>query len=472
MDLNKLLKIANYIILCMIWFFYFNNGDAVYVNFNTILLGTFLSLQIGFFLFVEKRKRDPFVILLCLQMVLYFLLRILTLLNYSFSNVFLRFPFFASDLNYALIFIIVANFVFYFGLTINSIIPRFFAYSVNVKPIKTHLVIGLIVIAYFFAFYDKIGLSFLEDIMSMIQSLVVNLGTLMFMAIVFLLLFKGRINKWTNYFVITGIVIMVVIQTLSGSRSGILSIINYIIFALLAIHDSIKIKKKYLIASLFLLPLMIVIFAISTFLRPRLEDRGKIGGETFEVLKDFDLNKTATEGADLVLVGIYDRIGFLDYCAETIANSDKYNVIFNPFFYLKSIVDNILTPGFTVFDTPRVSNSMSFVYNARGTPSLSKVSESYQSDEFTLYGEFYALFGKWFSLIPIFFLGYIFKKIYINLNTNNVYNFYLKRAIILFVFYATLNSFGIDWILLDVTAIFFTYHLFKRFFKYTIITEN
>jgi hypothetical protein len=468
-DLNKILKIANWSILSMIWFFYLKNGDTEYVNFITILLGTLLFFQISFFLFVEKKKRDPFVILLCLQMVVYFLLRIVTLINYSFSNVFLRFPFSPSDLNYALIFILAANFAFYFGLTINSLMPSCVTHSLNTKPIKTHLLIILIAIAYLFAFYEKIGLGFLQGIMNMIQSLVVNLGTMIFMSILYLLLFKGRINKTTKNLVITGIILMVLIQTLSGSRSGILSIINYLLFSLLAIYDFIKIKKIYLFSSLLLLPLMITIFAVSTFLRPRLEDRAKIGGETFEVLKEFNLKETATEGADLVLMGVFDRIGFLDYCAETITNSNKYNIIFNPIFYFKSIVDNILTPGFTVFDTPRVSNSMSFVYNERGAPKLSKVSESYQSDEFTLYGEFYALFGKWFSLIPLFFLGFFFKKIYLNLNPNNIYKFYLKRAIILFVFYSTLNSFGLDWILLDVTSLFFTYHLFKKFFKYKAI---
>lgn len=466
-DLNRILQILNWGILGLLWSIYFIIGDSLYVNFNSILLGTLLSFQVGVFLLVERKKRDPFVILLCLQMIVYFLFRIVTLLNYSFSNVFLRYPFTVSDLNYALIFIITANFVFYLGLSIRGLKSSIFTELHSKNPKKTYLVFLLIAIAYFFAFYDKVGLSFLEEIMSMIQSLIVNLGTMMFMTIVYLLLFKYRINKFTKQLVVASIIIMVIIQTLTGSRSGILSIVNYLIFALLAIYDFIKVKKRYLVGSILLLPLMIIIFAVSTYLRPRLENRGKIGEETFEVVKEFDLVETATEGSDLVLMGVFDRIGFLDYCAETITNTDKYAVIFNPVFYFKSIVDNILTPGFTVFDTPRVSNAMSYIYNGRGTPSLSKVSEAYQSDEFTLYGEFYALFGKWFSLIPLFFLGVFFKMLYLSLNPNNFYQFYLKRAIILFVFYGTLNSFGLDWILLDVTAIFFTYKLFKRFFKYS-----
>ncbi|MFV5694922.1 hypothetical protein ACM55G_05720 [Flavobacterium sp. LB3P122] len=472
MDLNNILKVSNLGILILLWYSYYKNGEALYVNFNTILLGTVLSLQIGVFLFLEKRKRDPFVILLCLQMIFYFSLRIVTLLNYSFSNVFLRFPFTAINLNYALAFIIIANLVFYLGLTINGIRPSVLDQVVKVIPVKTNFILFFIAIGYFFAFYNVIGLGGLETIMGMIQSLIVNLGTMLFMAIVYLFLFRDVVSSKVKNVVLFGVLFLVLIQTLTGSRAAILTLINYILFALLAIQDHIRVKKKILVLFSILLPIMIIVFAVSTFLRPRLENRRAIGNETFEVLKEFDIKKAATEGFDLVLTGVFDRIGFLDYCAETISNSDKYSGIFNPWFYFKSIVDNILTPGFSIFDTPRVANATTFVYNERGTPSLSKVGEAYQSDEFTFYGEFYALFGKWFALVPIFFTGFFFKRIYLNLNPNNIYLFYLKRAILLFIFYSTLNSFGLDWILLDVIAIFFTYQIFKGFFKFDKITPK
>ncbi|MFC4209929.1 hypothetical protein ACFOWA_01970 [Pedobacter lithocola] len=470
-DLNKILKIVNLGILFLLWYSYLEKGDGLYVNLNTILLGTLLSIQIGFFLFFEEKRRDPFVILLCLQMTIYFLLRILTLLNYEFSNVFTRYPFVPENLNDALVFILVANLIFYFGLKINNLKASILSKASNVKPAKTYLVVIFIGIGYFIAFYQKGGLSFLEGFMGMIQSLFVNLGIMLFMAIVFLLLFKEKIDVKTKRIVFVGILFMVLIQTLTGSRSAILSVINYLLFALLAIHDSIKVERKYLILGGGLLPIMIIIFALSTFLRPRLENRETIGSETFEAVKEFNLSEVVVDGSDLVLMEVFDRIGFLDYCAETMSNSDKYSEIFNPIYYFKSIVDNVLTPGFTIFDTPRVSNATTFVYNDRGTPSLARVGEGYQSDEFTMYGEFYALFGKWFSLIPIFLVGYCFKSIYTHINQSNIYLFYLKRALILLVFYSTLNSFGLDWILLDVVAIFFTYKIFKRFFKFNYITK-
>lgn len=399
-------------------------------------------------------------------MILYFLLRILTLLYYDFSFVFQRYPFAPENLNYGLVFILVANLFFYFGLTINGLRTNIFNRSLNTRPIHTNRVITLIVIGYFVAFYQKVGLGFLEGLLEMVKSLFINLGTMLFMAIVFIMVFKGRIGRRTKNIVLIGILGMVLLQTLTGSRSAILTVVNYLIFASLAIHDHIKVKKKYLVLGAMLLPIMIILFALTTYLRPRLENRTKISTDTFEVLKEFDIRELVIERSDLVLAGVFDRIGFLDYCAETIANSDRYSGVFNLTYYFKSIVDNILTPGFTVFDTPRVANAINFVYNERGSPSLAKVDEAYQSDEFTMYGEFYSLFGKWFSLIPIFFTGFFCKRIYLNLKPDNIYLFFLKRAIILYLFYSLLNSFGLDWLLLDATAIFFTYQIFKSFFKF------
>jgi hypothetical protein len=469
-DLNKILQIFNIVILTLLWDAYFKNENGLYVDFTTILLGTALSLQIGIFLFFEKKKRDPFVLLLCLQMIIYFLLRILTLVYYEFSFVFQRYPFTPENLNNALIFILAANLFLYLGLTINKLRPNIFNKTLNTRPINTNLVIVLIAIGYFVAFYQKLGLGFLGGILEVVKSLFINLGTMLFMAIVFILIFKGRIDKKTKNIVLIGIFGLVLLQTLTGSRSAILTVINYLIFALLAIYDHIKVDKKYLVLGGILLPVMIVIFAVTTYLRPRLENRAEIGNETFQVLKEFDLHEVVVEGSDLVLAEVSDRIGFLDYCAETISNSDKYSSIFNLKYYFESIVDNVLTPGFTVFDTPRVANATNFIYNEKGTPSLARVAEAYQSDEFTMYGEFYALFGGWFSLIPIFFTGYFFKKIYFNVKQNNIYTYYLKRAIILYVFYSLLNSFGLDWMLLDIISIFFTFMIFKSFFKFKRIS--
>jgi hypothetical protein len=214
---------------------------------------------------------------------------------------------------------------------------------------------------------------------------------------------------------------------------------------------------------------MVSFFLIATFLRPRLqENRTVIGKDTFEVLSDFNIIEIIKEDTYLLLSPIFDRIGFLDYTAETIANSEKYKSILSIQYFLKSITDNVVTPGFDVFDVPLESNAMKFIYLPEfGTPLKSKVTpESYQSDEFTFYGEFYVMFGKWFSLIPIFFIGFIIKRIYFKITDKYEYFAIFKRGIVIAIFYTLLNSFGIDWLLLDLFGFIFTYKIFKFFFKF------
>ena len=71
-DLNKILKVSNLGILVLLWYSYYKNGESLYVNLNTILLGTVLSLQIGIFLFLVTATKSAtrFNCLLLIKVVL------------------------------------------------------------------------------------------------------------------------------------------------------------------------------------------------------------------------------------------------------------------------------------------------------------------------------------------------------------------------------------------------------------------
>lgn len=469
-DLNTILKVVNLSLLGVLCYFFFQNESSLYVNSVTLILGILLSFEIALFLFLEKKKRDPFVLLLCLQMVIYFLFRIVTLYKYSFSVVFLRYPFSVSDLNYSLFFILIANVAFYLGISINNIKPKPQNEMLKFLPRKGKIILIPLALGYFFSFYQQIGLVSLAGIIDVLNGTFLNIAIIIFMVLIYFFLFQKKLKSTVKKVIIFGVLFFIIMQTMIGSRSAILTALNFIIFSILAINDFVVVKRKYLFFTLFLAPVMILFFAVSTFLRPRVENRGVISSETVEVLKEFDLSNFS-ETFDIVLMNISDRIGFLDYCAEIISNNEEYSSVFNFGFYSKSIIDNVLSPGFDVFDNPKASNALRFIYNADGIPKKSTVADAYQSDEFTFYGECYALFGKWFSLIPIFFTGFLFKTFYLSLNKNNIYLFYLKRGLILYVFYTMLNSFGLDWLCLDIFSIFFTYHIFKRFFKVNNLEE-
>lgn len=476
-DLNSILQWIN-ILFCILFIYIFKeNGPTQYVNKYTIYLGVLLSLQIAVFLYFEKKRRDPFVLLLCFQMVMYFILRIVSLSLDFYSVVFERFPFEASNLNNAILFILFANLSLYLGLILNKVkaISDNPLAELKSQPKNTYNVIIVLFIGYLMGLSATLGFVVVDAFFSILGALFIKLSVILFMIIVYLFMFKDKLPKSIFNTLLLGLLLFILIQTLTGSRSAILTIINFAIFTFLAIYGSIKIKKWTLLFFLFLVPLMVILFLMATFLRPRLQEkRAVIGSETFEVIGQFDLLQTIGNDAKIVLAPVFDRIGFLDYTAETIANSDKYYPILNPLYFLKSTIDNVLTPGFDVFDVPMSSNAMRFMYMKNfGPPVKSKVTaETYQSDEFTLYGEFYVMFGKWFSLVPIFFIGFVTKRIYLKIKDQFEYFFIFKRSIVLAIFYTLLNSFGIDWLLLDILGFIFTYKIFKTFFKFYKLTSN
>lgn len=465
-DLNSILQGANLLIFIFTCYSYFLNGKNHFVNLNTIIWGSVLFAQVGVFLYIEKLRRDPFVILLCFQMVFFYLFRILTLSIYPFSFVFDRFEFSPANLNEAIAFIIVANFALYLSFYLNKAKPANAGPLKEVSPRKPYLLLGVLFFVYVMTYSSALS-GAVELVVGFINNLFINVAVVIFMIIIYLMLFNHKLSFLNKILLISGLLIYVVIATLSGSRSAVITISYFLLFATLAISGAVRIKRVYLVIGVFFVPLMVVFFTVATFLRPRLENRADVNGDTFSVLKEFDLKQTITDGGEIILSPIFGRIGFLDFCAEVMANQDKYQEVFSFSFYAKSLVDNVLTPGFDVFDTPKTSNAISFVYYKQGTPKKSKVSDIYQSDEFTIYGEAYALFGKWFAIIPIFFMGFAFKRLYVKINDINIFSYYVKRSFVLYVFLTFLNSFGLDWLLFDIIGIMFTYLIFKSFFKFT-----
>jgi len=156
-----------------------------------------------------------------------------------------------------------------------------------------------------------------------------------------------------------------------------------------------------------------------------------------------------TQGLDVVLPPVLARAGFFDFSAEMIAHRDQYGTVVNLPAYAKSLIDNLLTPGFDVFDQPKMSNALRFLYLGRGTPSKAVAAEEYHSDQLGIYGELYTLFG-WASL-PLFFLvPYLLKRSFVRARAVNPFTLALKRVVILLIFVKLIDSFGIDWIIVEM----------------------
>jgi hypothetical protein len=287
------------------------------------------------------------------------------------------------------------------------------------------------------------------------------------MTLSYFLLFRSSLRTGTSIAIVMLLVLEMIAHTLVGSRSGITTLIQNAMLAILAISGCIRIRRNHLLLGIALVPvllvLLIVAFTVSTYNRSNKDEAIDfrhliaLSGEAGSQLgQNSDLG--------ILLPPIFNRAGFFDYSAEIIANKDRYESAFNPGTYAKSIIDNLLTPGFDVYDQPKVSNTLQFIYDDLGTPSKEQLTEDYQSDQFGIYGEFYALFG-WLSL-PLFFLvAFFLKLIYVRLKSESPFALAIKRVLVLSVFVKILDSYGMDWTIIETVPFAAALYLYKFFFR-------
>ena len=155
---------------------------------------------------------------------------------------------------------------------------------------------------------------------------------------------------------------LVILTTLNGSRSIFLALTIYTVCILLSLNGVIELRKRHFILGIIVSPLLALSFLMATFLRDDGYDaKTTVTSDRVSMLKDFSLTGEQNRAADEVqFIGaalLFDRAGFLSYAAEVITNHDQYSAVVNFEYYLKSIVDNLLTPGFDIFEIPRASNA-------------------------------------------------------------------------------------------------------------------
>ncbi|WP_176767716.1 hypothetical protein [Daejeonella rubra] len=326
---------------------------------------------------------------------------------------------------------------------------------------NAYKILGFFVLAYLFGKPNLLGIAVLDRLLDFIKLLFFNSSIVLFIVIIFFTHNYNRLTFYQRGFFIAVFIGYIVLTTLSGSRSAALVVIMYVLFASLAGAKQLTFKIRHLLLGLMMIPIVLLVFIFATDLRRYSATTDVSNEQKLEVIKN-SVSSTAWLEDDGSIGLIFDRIGFLDYATEIIAHKEQYSSIFNIPYYLKSIVDNFLTPGFTVFDNPKVSNALVYKYFNYGVPSLKTVDEYYASDQLTMYGEYFALFG-WGSLLAFFLTGYLFQKTYLKLTYKSSVELFIKRALLLNIFYVLINSFGLDWLLFDSIAMYLTFILFRKY---------
>ena len=468
-DFNSILAGANLLIAVLLVYVFAQNKGNEYVDQQTVVLGVALAAQTHIALWFERRYRDPFIILLALSMTFFYLLRLLTLSWYPFSNVFERYTYNASDSNYALIFILIANMAIYAGLYLGKSTGDLTITPGPWRAISPMRVLFLMVVAITFAYFS--GHYWNEDNVPRVfnfLTIFVAQDIVLLMALAYYFVFKQSLSRNVRVSIAVLIVVDVVVHTLLGSRQGIIVTLQNYIWVTLAIGGCLQFGRKYLLLGLALFPVVVALlvgsFAISTY------NRAFRNSDSFDLSRAFDLATAAASELsfestlDTVVPLMADRAGYFDYSAEIIAHKDEYASVLNLSSYGKSIVDNVLTPGFDVYDQPKISNALQFVYYDMGSPSKELVSDSYKSDQLGIYGEFYALFG--YASLPLFLLtAFLMKRVYSRMKSENPFILVMKRVIVLWLFVRTLDSYGFDWTIVEALPRIAAIYIYQIFFR-------
>lgn len=454
--LNVLL-FMNICAICLVLF-----GTGVYTRYTdsvTNLLGVVLGIITHFVLLDGKHNQNPLLAVFGLELVIFFELGIFALKFTEYSYLFQMSKVKADDFNYALLFIICAVLLIWRTLHFSKrkVSSRNIADFHAEKKFKILL---SLVYASIFLHYA----SFIPQLSS-IQSLTLlvfnSIPLLLFTFVYLLVNYKVISNKYIVLFIIA-IAIQVVIQTLGGSRSGIFSLVVLFVPALLVLNKT-NIKIRYFIIGAVLLPVMVFIYSFSSQMRS--ESMLYADTEDKIALISRVSENISSDNVETIISPILGRMAYVEASVTCIKEREGFSSFLNPIYCFKSVVDNVLTPGFDVFNVPRMSICVQPYYN--GSLNLSKTQSSktqnYLSLSFTMFGESYAMFYGWIGLLAICLFCYYIRYLYLKFNKRSNY---IAMSIVVYLFYTIIISYGFDWFLLDTVTFIINYYVAKHLVRY------
>lgn len=449
-DLNSLLQIGNVFVIFLTFWAYCLNGGNQYVDGYTVLISVAFALQNSLLLCWEKKSREPMLLLLMITVVLFYLFRVATLLYEPWSAVLIRFPFAPQDMNHAYLFIMFSVLALSLGIKLGR--------TARMPEVTLPLTAGVESKVFFLSMLvillDLLAVFGMVIPLQGFISVLLNADILLVLMLVVYAVGKDSLQIPRHCY--GGLLVaFLAIRTLNGSRSALLTAAFSVLFVLFTLQRRVRIRRWVLISLMSILPVAFIGFSITTFYRPFRQAKliGVIDLTWTEFLTRYLENVTSGSVQDnlkVVLRPMFDRTGYLDMAADTITNRDSYGQMINPVYYLKSVVDNVLTPGFDVFDVPKAANNAVSVYNNLPLLKRSEVDTFYQSDMFTLFGESYVFFGGYAALVACFLVGFFAKVLFESVSFGSGIWPHVYRAVFYKLYVLSLWSFGLDWQVADL----------------------
>lgn len=453
----QILRYSNLIVYLFVNIFYLINGLTDTVDELTLFLYLILVIQINYFLL--KERHNPFIIIWTFFLIYFYSTRVLTIYwnsDNSSSQVLQRLGQATSlDINYTIIHILLANIMFYFGLRgINgekndATISQ--KYEISHKRIVILLILFIFYVQLLAFIKIEVISSFLNNIISINGILLIAFASLFF-----------PINRYYKLIIIYILLGYAILRFLSGSRSILIIYLHFLLITMLA-NNIYLVKNKKVLLFILMILISIISFPMATYLR-------EIAGVNYQDINYIDYFVKGIEYYlnfnydPLILIPIFDRAGFLDFTIDAIKNADSYSYVINLQWQIKSIIDG-LTPGFDLFDKPLIANALIGIYSDNEN-FFNKINfEGYQSDQINFYGEIFILFGPIFSLPIYLIFGIFFKSMYKFYIKKNEFNNFVWKSFILYVFILFINSFGLDWTIINSISLFISIYLILLIIK-------
>jgi hypothetical protein len=445
--------------------------SALGANYLTIIVFVLLAIQNHVFLKLARSKANPLLLFFCFSFIAFYYSRMFTALLFPVSKQCFLFAhplsFDVSNLNVTLVFMFFANFAVALGVLLKPFkneIPRERP-SLEIPHLHSNIAIVSMIFLSLYSFMRLFKYTGSMKLLSDYLWLIGDSYLLLVLALVALFLFYNEFPKKRLIWLSVLILLYVVLQTLSGSRSGIYILAISTFFSTLSLHSKLKVRLKHILGFAVIFSVLgLVTFCVGSFSRYVKSSSSPILNSQDSLKRDYvryadnNTNSKKNEFFRLFLLDkVFERLSYLEWSVDLIANKKEYSEIINPKYYFESIVDNVLSPGFTVFDAPRVSNSLRYIYYKDKMPkkSLAMVSKNYHSDILSIYGEYFVLFGPYLGVLVFFLSGWLFGFVYSLIRAKTSVEYYAYRGFLFMLFSFWINSFGMDWFAMDIARVLF-----------------
>ena len=438
-------------------------GPTTYVNEYTMLITSTFGILILFIVRDSKKENNQLLVVLSWWCLFFYIIRVITLNYTDYSNCLKRCDATATDVNIALVIGIISVICLWVFMRFSRC-DR--SKNTRLAIRYDHTNVNRALIVYWIAFVINIIAEYelpLSGIASIVRNFILNINDLLYLFLAYVILVWKEIKNKEKKWVLISLVAYVAFVTLNGSRAGFYNIAKMLFFIFLSLGFS-NIRKKYIYGLGVLLPVMFAFFIYSSFMRQMnmqkssLSEKIELVGQASEYAKELDTK--------LLLGPVFDRIGFLDMTTEMVANSNHLKKYVNFETEFKSIIDNALSPGFDLFDAPKISNIISNSYEFGSNVLFSKTAnskEDYHSDELTAFGEAYLLFNVPLCFVFLSVVGIILHKIWKKaISYNNEKTVFLK-SMCLYLFELFLSSYGFDWLMLYIVCFVITYLIYVSY---------